>query len=77
MTHPILARGERIALYLALWTIAGGLLAAAPGSRPKILNDNSAMEYRRLGKTGLMVSAVGLGGHWKRVGVQLGGSVER
>ena len=25
------------------------------------------MEYRRLGKTGLMVSAVCLGGHWKRV----------
>jgi signal transduction histidine kinase len=28
LTHPILARGERIALYLALWTIAGALLAA-------------------------------------------------
>ena len=25
------------------------------------------MEYRRLGKTGLWVSAVCLGGHWKRV----------
>ncbi|MEN6496586.1 MAG: aldo/keto reductase [Thermoguttaceae bacterium] len=25
------------------------------------------MEYRRLGKTGLWVSAVSLGGHWKRV----------
>lgn len=56
--------------------VAGGLLAAAPGSRPKILNDNSAMEYRRLGKTGLMVSAVCLGGHWKRVGVQLGGALK-
>jgi two-component system sensor histidine kinase AlgZ len=25
--HPLLARGERLALYLALWTIAGALLA--------------------------------------------------
>ena len=30
---------------------------------------NPDMEYRRLGKTGLMVSAVCLGGHWKRVNV--------
>jgi aryl-alcohol dehydrogenase-like predicted oxidoreductase len=28
---------------------------------------NSNMEYRRLGKTGLWVSSVCLGGHWKRV----------
>jgi predicted aldo/keto reductase-like oxidoreductase len=28
---------------------------------------NPNMEYRRLGKTGLWVSAVCLGGHWKRV----------
>ncbi|RME96122.1 MAG: aldo/keto reductase [Verrucomicrobia bacterium] len=32
-----------------------------------ILNYNEQMEYRRAGKTGLMVSAVCLGGHWKRV----------
>ena len=30
-------------------------------------NYNPKMEYRRLGKTGLWVSAVCLGGHWKRV----------
>ncbi|MHC4623752.1 MAG: aldo/keto reductase [Planctomycetota bacterium] len=35
----------------------------------KILNYNPNMEYRRLGKTNLMVSAVCLGGHWKRVDV--------
>jgi len=28
---------------------------------------NPEMEYRRLGKTGLWVSAVSLGGHWKRI----------
>lgn len=32
-----------------------------------ILNYNEQMEYRRAGKTNLMVSAVCLGGHWKRV----------
>ncbi len=37
----------------------------------KILNYNPAMEYRRLGKTNLMVSAVCLGGHWKRVGTMI------
>jgi len=33
----------------------------------KILNYNPDMEYRPCGKTNLMVSAVCLGGHWKRV----------
>jgi aryl-alcohol dehydrogenase-like predicted oxidoreductase len=45
--------------------LAAGAAAFAPA--PKILNYNPGMEYRRLGKTGLMVSAVCLGGHWKRV----------
>lgn len=31
-----------------------------------ILNYDERMSYRRLGKTGLWVSAVSLGGHWKR-----------
>lgn len=31
----------------------------------KIINYNPKMHYRRLGKTGLMISEVSLGGHWK------------
>jgi aryl-alcohol dehydrogenase-like predicted oxidoreductase len=52
---------------------AAGLAAAAAAARAaevdtrKILNYNPNMEYRRLGKTGLMVSAACLGGHWKRI----------
>jgi len=43
---------------------AGGQNAkAATVSTSKILNYNQNMEYRRLGKTNLMVSAVCLGGH--------------
>lgn len=34
------------------------------------------MEYRRLGKTGLWVSAVCLGGHWKRINKILGAQGE-
>jgi predicted aldo/keto reductase-like oxidoreductase len=40
----------------------------------KILNYNPDMEYRRCGRTGLMVSAVSLGGHWKRLVKIIGGS---
>jgi predicted aldo/keto reductase-like oxidoreductase len=39
----------------------------------KILNYNSNMEYRRCGRTGMMISAVALGGHWKRVVKVIGG----
>jgi predicted aldo/keto reductase-like oxidoreductase len=39
----------------------------------KILNYNSDMEYRRCGKTNLMISAAVLGGHWKRVDKMIGG----
>jgi len=50
--------------------VAGMAGAAAPtDDTKKILNYNPNMEYRRLGKTNLMVSAVCLGGHWKRVDV--------
>jgi aryl-alcohol dehydrogenase-like predicted oxidoreductase len=45
----------------------------AKQSTGKILNYNGDMEYRRCGRTGLMVSAVCLGGHWKRVVNIIGG----
>ena len=55
--------------------VAGGLLSnrivyAGNPTEEKtdgILNYNEQMEYRRAGKTNWMVSAVCLGGHWKRV----------
>jgi len=42
---------------------------AARAKPSSILNYHENMEYRRLGKTGLRVSAVCLGGHWKRINV--------
>jgi predicted aldo/keto reductase-like oxidoreductase len=40
---------------------------AAEAEKAKTRSYNPNMEYRRLGKTGLWISAVSLGGHWKRV----------
>lgn len=40
----------------------------------QILNYNLDMEYRRCGKTNLMISAVCLGGHWKRLNTVVPGS---
>jgi aryl-alcohol dehydrogenase-like predicted oxidoreductase len=54
---------------------AAGAVLAQPARR-SILNFNGNMDYRRLGKTGLMVSAVCLGGHWKRIANIVGPSVE-
>ncbi len=60
---------------IAAGTIGGALTGKAragsccagpqPDSSPKILNYNQNMHYRRLGKSGLMISEVSLGGHWK------------
>ena len=47
------------------YTVAAGNPACCDTS--KILNYNSDMEYRRCGKTNLMISAVCMGGHWKRI----------
>jgi aryl-alcohol dehydrogenase-like predicted oxidoreductase len=65
---PPLKRREFVAGCIA----AAGCRAVSGAAQPSgILNYNSKMEYRRLGKTGLMVSAVCLGGHWKRAGVMI------
>jgi aryl-alcohol dehydrogenase-like predicted oxidoreductase len=70
---------------------AGTTLAAAAVSTPTIVaagaadvpaevkgtrSYNANMEYRRLGKTGLWVSAVCLGGHWKRIDKIIGSKGE-
>jgi len=39
----------------------------------KILNYNPDMEYRRCGKTNMMISAVCQGGHWKRLNLIIPG----
>ena len=46
-----------------------GLSSSTESAIRKTPSYNQNMEYRRLGKTGLWVSAVCLGGHWKRVNV--------
>ena len=46
---------------------AGSNSAYAEGVIGKTRSYNPEMEYRRLGKTNIWVSAVCLGGHWKRV----------
>jgi aryl-alcohol dehydrogenase-like predicted oxidoreductase len=58
----------------AVPTVATGNPACCDTS--KILNYNADMEYRRCGKTKLMVSAVCLGGHWKRVNMVVKGIFE-
>jgi len=61
---------------VAAGTVAGVLAGRGPvfgrSSRSavrKTLCYNQNMEYRRLGQTGLWISAVCLGGHWKRINV--------
>ncbi len=56
---------------------AGSLaMAAKPDEKsPDILNYEPSMQYRRLGKTNLMLSEISLGGHWRtREGARYWGS---
>jgi len=57
-------------------SLATTVEAGNPGrvDTSRILNYNPDMEYRRCGKTNLMISAVALGGHWKRLAAIIGGN---
>jgi len=76
--QPLSRRQFVLGTAAAAVAASGAAHAAEPPKQPldtsKILNHNADMEYRRCGKTGLMVSAVTLGGHWKRVVQIIGGS---
>jgi len=61
--------GEGAAAATAAGLAAGSALAVnekAPPAKDKVLSFDERMEYRRCGKTELWVSAISLGGHWKR-----------
>jgi len=62
--------GAAAAAGVAIGVRPGSIVQAGNPTNEKtqgILNYNEQMEYRRAGKTGWMVSACCLGGHWKRV----------
>jgi aryl-alcohol dehydrogenase-like predicted oxidoreductase len=59
--------GASLASLKAPWALA------EPVDTSKIINFNPDMDYRRCGKTGWMVSAVAMGGHWKRINQIIGG----
>lgn len=71
MANNDLTRREFVQAGAAATTV--GLAAGVSGAGAakiepsKILNYNKNMDYRLLGKTGLMVSAVCMGGHWKNL----------
>ena len=56
-----------VATGLAAGLGAAGCESMQLSKTEKTRSYNPDMEYRRLGKTGLSISAVCLGGHWKRI----------
>ncbi|MBI5394850.1 MAG: aldo/keto reductase [Verrucomicrobia bacterium] len=76
MNEPNLTRREFVRdATIATTAVAAGIQAAQakPKDKSKILNYNENMEYRRLGRSGWMISAVCMGGHWKRVDTMVPG----
>lgn len=49
-----------------------GETEAVPEDVKKTRSYNPQMEYRRLGRTGLWISAVSIGGHWKKIPFKFG-----
>jgi aryl-alcohol dehydrogenase-like predicted oxidoreductase len=76
LTRREFVRDSAAAAVAAGLTVTQTLRAGNPSKQntSKILNYNPDMEYRRCGRTELMVSAVCLGGHWKRLVKIIGGS---
>jgi aryl-alcohol dehydrogenase-like predicted oxidoreductase len=70
MSEQKLSRREFTAAALGA-TVAAGAAGQTPDPR-KTRSYNENMEYRRLGRTGLMISAVSMGGHWKKIPFKAG-----
>jgi hypothetical protein len=70
------AAGLAIGLGALGTPIARADKAADEAAIRKTRSYNPEMEYRRLGKTGIWVSAVCMGGHWKRINKMVPGLFE-
>jgi aryl-alcohol dehydrogenase-like predicted oxidoreductase len=65
--RELMRDGAAAAAGLTVGLGAVGSQSAHADTKEKTRSYNPEMEYKRLGKTNLWVSAVCLGGHWKRV----------
>jgi aryl-alcohol dehydrogenase-like predicted oxidoreductase len=72
MTDHSISRREFVQASAGAALGAGALSAVSAPDATKTRSYNPEMEYRRLGRTNLMVSAISLGGHWKRIPYKTG-----